>query len=439
MYTESWHCKRIDLELARVHDKLSFFAINPLNVEVEQKKFFQSKTYNPKFTYAPYRENLTKLQAKLKKLTPPDTPMGRLLSEQIRFYHNLATLLAVRGNEHAFTQASQATYGIPDKELVAAAKKLVRLPKSQEKEVHTSKHVMQKMRSAFVRYGFDWRIKEKEMVARAAVNCTDRVVLVKKGAKYSDTIIKRLIVHELGTHVLRYENGRKQPYKIFQLGFPGYLKTEEGIAVVNEELNGCLSREALRSYAGRVLAIHYALKYSFRKTYEKLQAYFPKEVAFRLTLRAKRGLSNTKCKGACTKDMLYLKGYLEVKTYLADGGDLDKLYYGKIGVEHAALMDQIPGTIHPYYLPTFRYVMYMIKHFSTLCKSVLLLGLMPLVFLQPVTNLLTPLTSYLATRKSLAALQSAIEPVKKHLVKHEQKLKAIIKQPTLKSVMMLFF
>jgi hypothetical protein len=119
------------------------------------------------------------------------------------------------------------------------------------------------------------------------------------------------------------------------------------------------------------------LKSSFRETYNELRKHFNVDTAWRLTLRAKRGLSDTTLPGGLTKDINYLKGYLEIKKFLKDGGDMNKLYYGKIGVQHVSLLDKIPGLINPKFLPMFRYTNYLVQHFSQFIKSIIFLDLEP--------------------------------------------------------------
>ncbi len=416
--------KQIDRDLARIHSKLSFFAINPTNVDEEQKKFFASKDYNPQFEYSIYRTNLKILIKKLKEMKPGNSTIGRILKQQSRYYTLFSRVLQNRGNDKQFTKYSIKLYGEPDQKLVRAARKFLKLRTPREKEDLTTKQVIKEMKKAFRKYGFDWEIREKDMVSKAAVNNSDRAVLLRTKTKYSKDIVKRLIVHELGTHVMRIENGKRQPFKIFEIGFPGYLMTEEGLAVVNEELNNCLSNRTLKIYAGRVLAINYALKYSFRETYNYLKKYFAKSLAFRLTIRAKRGLKDTSLPGACTKDIAYLKGYLAVKEYIKKGGDVDKLYYGKVGVQHTALLDKIPGLIHPYYLPMFRYMRYFMGHFSKIFASIVIIGLTPIIILKPIGSLFKPITEFIrpAFDPLMLPLGEALKPLKKRFRKDFKKL-----------------
>ena len=177
--------KQIDRDLARIHSKLSFFAINPTNVDEEQKKFFASKDYNPQFEYSIYRTNLKILIKKLKEMKPGNSTIGRILKQQSRYYTLFSRVLQNRGNDKQFTKYSIKLYGEPDQKLVRAARKFLKLRTPREKEDLTTKQVIKEMKKAFRKYGFDWEIREKDMVSKAAVNNSDRAVLLRTKTKYS--------------------------------------------------------------------------------------------------------------------------------------------------------------------------------------------------------------------------------------------------------------
>ncbi len=370
--------KKADRELDKLSSRLSFYAINPLNTEEEREKFFNSETYNPQFTYDPYWNEMEPLRLKLHHVKTDNSVVGKILEDIKQSYIQKTYLFEYRGNSEMFTSYSKNVYGKPDKKLVEQAKKFMDIKPVTEEKIYSSKDIVKKFRMAFFKYGFPWNVREKQMVSNAAIEVGTKEILIKKGAMFSENFLKRLIVHEVGTHVARAENGEKQPYLFFKRGLPGYLMVEEGLAVLNEELNKCSNNYIFKIYAGRVLAVDMALKTSFRKTYNELRKYFSKSNAYRLTLRAKRGLSDTSQPGACTKDINYLKGYLALKDYIDKGGDLSKLYYGKIGLKHIDLLDKIPGLINPAFLPVFRHINYLIHHFSSLMRSLILFPLTPL-------------------------------------------------------------
>ncbi|MBN2458591.1 DUF1704 domain-containing protein [Candidatus Woesearchaeota archaeon] len=368
---------RTDSELDKISTKISFYAVNPINDLAEKERFFKKKGYNPILTYEKYRENLEKLYKEISGLKTDKSVVGKILNDIKKSYKLSTKLLRYRGDANRFTETSIKLYGQPDKELVTEAKKLLKLKIKKEKKVYSSKDVKNRFRLAFLKYGFPWTVEEKDMVSNAAVKPSNRKLYIKKDARFSKNFVKRLIVHEIGTHAMRAENGAMQPYTFFRRGFPGYLMTEEGLAVINEEINNCLNNQILKVYAGRVIAIDCALKHSFLETYKTLRKHFGKDMSWRLTLRAKRGLSDTSLPGACTKDINYLKGYLEIKKFIKAKGDMNKLYYGKVGLQHIELLDKMHGLINPMFLPMFRYTNYLVQHFSGLLKSLIFFDLEP--------------------------------------------------------------
>ena len=67
--------------------------------------------------------------------------------------------------------------------------------------------------------------------------------------------VEPLLHHEVGTHVVTYQNGARQPLKLLTIGLPGYDETQEGLAVLAEYLTGGLDPRRLRVLAARVVAI----------------------------------------------------------------------------------------------------------------------------------------------------------------------------------------
>ena len=51
--------------------------------------------------------------------------------------------------------------------------------------------------------------------------------------------MRDLIVHEIGTHVVRRENGKRSKLRLLGIGLDNYERGEEGIATMREQvLNG---------------------------------------------------------------------------------------------------------------------------------------------------------------------------------------------------------
>ncbi|MBI5390180.1 DUF1704 domain-containing protein [Candidatus Woesearchaeota archaeon] len=342
----------LDDTLHALSSALGFTNLHPLNEEAEKKKFFLSSDSNPQFNYVFPKRHYTGIRHLLTHLTVPSSDFSPLFEAKRQEYHTKAQMMLALGTAD-FSSMSAVVHGVPDAALINKAVAIASAaPQPIEEDVKLTlpASALQAFRLAFLRYGFNWKIQHKVMAAYAAVSPSQKTLYLKTGSSFPSSFLRRLVVHEIGTHIMRVENGALQPYKIFSRGLSSYLPTEEGLAVYHEELHGCLDHATLRRYAGRVLAVEHALHSSFRETYQYLRELYPPDESWRMTLRAKRGLCDTSKSGAFTKDMLYLQGYLAVKSYVEEGGALRDLYYGKIGIQHIPLLKKLP-LVEPVHLP----------------------------------------------------------------------------------------
>ena len=190
------------------------------------------------------------------------------------------------------------------------------------------------------------------MVADCVSGKNNRLFL-RKGAKFSEERIEALIIHEIETHILTAENGKNQPYEIFNRGLANYLTTQEGLAMYNVEKQRHVPFQNNYKALAHVIAIDTALKGSFVETFEKVLEYgLPIEVAFRSALKAKRGYADTSRPGAFTKDYIYFYGYNQVKKFIEDdGGDIKDLFIGKINLEDLDTIKKISRIQKPKLLP----------------------------------------------------------------------------------------
>ena len=179
-----------------------------------------------------------------------------------------------------------------------------------------------------------WKIKILENTVSDIQVTKKHMILLRKGAKFQENRLKALFVHEIGTHVFRFENGKLQPFRILERGTAGYLQTEEGLAVWNQNQLGFDLGEKFFTPAYQIIAIHLAKKMSFQDLFHYLKDTYEitDELAWKLCVKSKRGLRDTQEKGAFTKDALYFKGLLEVEKFVEKGGKIEDLYIGKIAI-----------------------------------------------------------------------------------------------------------
>jgi hypothetical protein len=178
-----------------------------------------------------------------------------------------------------------------------------------------------KFEEAFKRLGLNkWKARIKEQLVSNCISGKNNSLFIKADAIFSEDRIEELIIHEIETHIITAENGKIQPYEIFNRGSANYLTTQEGLAMYNVENQRNKKFIENSKALGHVIAIYESMNNSFSKVYSKLVSIgFTKEQAFRSAVKAKRGFSDTSRHGAFTKDYLYFKGYFEIKKF-EDGG-----------------------------------------------------------------------------------------------------------------------
>ncbi len=328
---------KLDRHLYFLNKKIKFSLVNPLNLEEEKKKVFADSSYNPKLVYKTSPYNLFDLRKELMELHFDDSLFGKLLHHKRNELLKTVMMLEHIGTPR-FTACALNLYGRPSKDLVQKARTLLTLPAEEEEGHYQGMSSVKKFLDAMLHQGLQWKVKEREMVAGASFDVGEKILFIHPKRRFSENDLKRLVVHEIGTHITRAENAKKRRHKLFLIGFPNYLMTEEGLAVYMEEKAGLLSNAILKRYAGRVVAVDLSLQRSFSSVYTTLCEYFPKEDAFTITMRTKRGMSDTSTPGALTKDYFYLQGYYQVKEYIKKGGSLDALYVGKVGIEHVPFL-----------------------------------------------------------------------------------------------------
>jgi len=151
---------------------------------------------------------------------------------------------------------------------------------------------------------------------------------------------------------LTAENGKNQPYEIFNRGMANYLETQEGLAVYNMSKRLHYSDKQNYRIFALVVAIENAFTMSFSKVFESLLQYnLPLERAFRSTVKVKRGLIDTSKRGCFTKDLKYFTGFLQIEEFIKNGGEIRDLYTGKFNLKDLSVIKKIQGIKPPKHLP----------------------------------------------------------------------------------------
>lgn len=162
-------------------------------------------------------------------------------------------------------------------------------------------------------------------------------LLIPESASFRADRVEPLLHHEIGTHVVTYLNGARQPLSLLTTGLPGYDETQEGLAVLAEYLVGGLDPRRLRVLAGRVVAVGQMLDgAAFLDIFESLRAehQIPARTAWSIASRVVVG-------GGSAKDAIYLRGITRILEALAEGQGFDALLVGKLALDHVPLIQDL--------------------------------------------------------------------------------------------------
>lgn len=357
VFTEK-ELEKIDNELSDIDASIKLLGhLRPMNLREEHAKFLLDHSYNPQFEYKKLNFNPNSLYTRLKRIDFPETAIGTLWKKKADEIIRKIQLLEARGTTD-FTERSIALYGKPDEKLFQLALEEARsMPKEfpPAGKILTSKEAKKVFEKAIKEYGLKgWRVKVKEDLVSDAIAGKENTILIREGATFSEDRLMGTIAHEVETHAFTAMNGALQPYKIFQRGLADYLMTEEGLAVYNQERTE--SSDTIKKYwpASSVIGIVEAMKGSFVDVYHKVLGLgFGSERAWRVALKAKRGMVDTSKPGAFTKDAIYFKGHKMIQAFVENGGDLKDLYYGKTNLEDRETIKKVKGLKAPIYLPSY--------------------------------------------------------------------------------------
>lgn len=344
--------KTIDKTISDISGEMDFYSLlTPVNQEEERSRFFdllkEGREYNPLFKYKKkdlkgYKDELVHISGEL----DAGSDLENIFKKKIGF--TLKQIDLLESSDSSFGEKAVSLHGTPSNECIEEALKILAESKdtgySFPEETVSPEEMASIISSEMEKKDLDWKCTiSSKIVPKVTVSGKERTIYINSRINYTQDEVDRLKVHEVRVHIFRGANGHLQPYRIFAEGLAGYNETEEGLAIVAEEKTGVLERDTrqMKLYSGRALAAKICLEESFYDSFKKLCEFFPEYMAYRLAERAKRGLEDTSNKGCMTKGFHYISGWLEVKKFLSNGGKLDILYTGKIGVKDSGCVKKL--------------------------------------------------------------------------------------------------
>ncbi|HVW66287.1 MAG TPA: tyrosine/phenylalanine carboxypeptidase domain-containing protein [Candidatus Peribacteraceae bacterium] len=342
------------------HDLLLLKYVKPVNYAEEKLRAQEDERYNPIFQYQPIDIDMQDVEQRLLALDIDDSPLGSLLKKKRRELLQRITVLRARGDSRLFTESSAAMFGSPSSVLLAAATSVLKgraacdLPSTGD-DVLSAEDALPLFEEVLTKYGLhDWQVSIRDHIL-ARVTVGSHYVYLRRDATFAKKGLAGLIAHEIETHVLTGENGNQQPFDLFRRGFANYLDTQEGLAIYNQNRFLTPYHEKRFGPARNILGTAFALEHSFADTRRYLveELGYEPEKALSKAIDIKRGMIHTEEPGAFTKGIVYFRGLRAIEHFVQEGGDLKRLYVGKIALEDLDIVEQIPGLKPPLLLPEF--------------------------------------------------------------------------------------
>ena len=354
----------IDKQLADIERSYQFlWLVSPANIHDIKQEFFKSN-YDHVIDYhyrlLPVDPDVLKRKLYNLKIEEIDDPaMSFLFREKREELDMQITMLSERGSKNFLYDSIRLYKGV-EKPLCQEARDILnKVP--EEEQIENNDLLDSKAFSSMARNEFDFfREQDENFKCKVHIRKDVNVMMVSQGELYipEDYKMNRveaeaLIQHEVGTHVLTYYNGSKQPLNQLSIGLADYDPLQEGLAVMSEFMVDGLTANRLRILAGRVLAGEALMEGgNFQEIFRllKMDYGFSAERAFNITSRIMQG-------GGFMKDIIYLKGLVLLKEYIKNGGEYEPLLAGKYGIKHTGIIKELtdrkvlkPVQIKPSYL-----------------------------------------------------------------------------------------
>ncbi|MBK8983728.1 MAG: flavohemoglobin expression-modulating QEGLA motif protein [Ignavibacteria bacterium] len=339
-----------DRQLAELCDGYDFILqVSPIN-EAEARTDFKRRKYKKLtvFNYRPLAFDPSEFKRKLWNIPIEEIedPALRNLFSEKREEIDLQISMMVNLDSPQFHYGSLQLYGNVSKSLSDFAEKILTLFTKKENSKGSKERISASEFYIYVKEEFSYySVEYPSFIPEVEINkdmysgliVSKNKLLIGKEFAVRRNRVESLIHHEVGTHLLTYFNGLIQPFRQLHTGLSGYEELQEGLAVLSEYLTGGLNISRLRLLAARVKTAQYMIDGAdFVESFHNLvnNYNFSAESSFTIVMRIYRG-------GGLTKDIIYLRGFLEILKYIESGGEIEQLFVGKISFSNISIMNEL--------------------------------------------------------------------------------------------------
>ncbi len=331
--------KEADLLLAETYSKFSLmYYLKPINLPEQKKKWLKDNSYCPKFAYNQLPDFYDSALKELENIPQFDSDIGRLIKARAQELANQIALLQAIGTKEFIPIAEKVFRPLTPDEFTVA-QNYARFEPSKQADsspVFSSEQIAAAFQQVLAKYNIhNWRCYISQQNFSSIRVRKNHQIAIPAGKIVREQRLQRLVAHEVLTHILCQHNGEKQHWHIFSYGFPGYLTTQEGLAVMNEIHCEPDQREAiLKRTATSALLSHAAANTSGEELMKKLLEIYKPGDAWRSFVRLKRGLIDTTQPGTVGRQNVYFLGINNIQQ-LATVPDI--YYAGRISQETEAI------------------------------------------------------------------------------------------------------
>jgi len=327
---------KIDAQLADIWKNITIIAkLTPTNLLEEKIKFTASRwEYVPEFKYNEINIDFEGLKKRLKEVEIWDIPLSGIFKRkkwELEYKIKFLEAFAYK-NSKDITRYSAELFGwIRDEVLNFSQREVAKKWYFEEEQEKMSFPEMVNFINNFNHiYGLELKVIEDDIVSRMKMK--GDTLVVRRGTILWQKELRAVVAHEIEGHYLRRLNWREKLFKIFAQWTAYYMTDEEWIAIYNQ--NRFLSQKDARYYTpfDRYVCINYALNHSYSELIEYLRNYYNEdyEKIFTFISRVKRGLEKVDEPGFFVKDLMYANWYYNIKNFVEDEWNLQKMYFWKV-------------------------------------------------------------------------------------------------------------
>ena len=364
--------------------EINFLRPDKSNYQEEKDKFLEGKVDQPTFSYDLNKSEISRkkdLLNDLRRKIEVEEENAVVKDVYIQTIDEKLKILELLGatidkNDVLFTRISESIYGKPDENLYKKAlgilkgiveKHNIRCSDSFLKIISdastaipfdfypTSKSGVvsaDELKCIFTKkieeLGFGFEVEITRNVASVTVKYSPKKkILIPEEKTWNQNIAEGLVAHEIDVHLQRFENGGQSPLSLLATGLFGYLKGEEGLAMYMELEKNKSKLPGIYNYLvpSLMYGLHstgpldfrqvfdFVYEYNFiisRLTGEELTGNKLKSRAWEGVWRSVRGTTGQSAGTCLTRDIIYFRGFSEIKTLVEDGNfNPQRLFVGK--------------------------------------------------------------------------------------------------------------